>query len=625
MNFSPDGIAVKVSRGATVLEACHVAGIAIDAVCGGVGKCGRCKVRPKGLFDSGDTSALTDRERESGVVLACEATVTGDLDVEVLPRSRIREHQILIRTLRMPVVELSPWVKKVLLQLPKATLYDNTADFERVQRAIGDRDLEMPIVTLRNMSNVIREGGWTVTATVADLEGRGEITRLEPGDRCDSLLGVAVDIGTTTVVGQLVDLLTGDVLASASEYNRQISRGEDVIARMMHSEENGVKELTALARETVNSVIRSLLQQASEESGRPLTAFDLVGASIAGNTIMTHFFVGVDTRFIRLEPYVPVAHHMPPRSGYDLGMEVHPSSEVLLFPSRAGYLGGDVVADVLASGIHRSDDVSMLIDVGTNGEIVLGCRDWLVSCACSAGPAFEGGEVSCGMRAMHGAIDSIRVNDDLTTSYHVIGDEPANGICGSGLIDLIAEMYENGVIDRKARIQELDTDRVREGDEGLEYVVEFKDGTETGAAADIFVTDADLQNILRTKAAIYGAGTVLLRKMSEDLEDIDAFVIAGGFGNHLDIDRAISIGMFPDISRERYRFIGNGALEGARLALLSEEMRKEMVEIFDEMTYIELSVDNDFYNEFTSSLFIPHTDLAKFPSFKDRGAQGAAK
>ena len=436
---------------------------------------------------------------------------------------------------------------------------------------------------------------------------------------------MAVDIGTTTVVGQLIDLLTGSVLASASEYNRQISRGEDVIARMMYSEENGVKELTTLARDTVNSVIRNLLEQASKDRDCPLTAFDLVGLSIAGNTIMTHFFVGVDTRFIRLEPYVPVAHHMPPRSGYDLGMEVHPSSEVLLFPSRAGYLGGDVVADVLASGMHRSDDISMLIDVGTNGEIVLGCRDWLVSCACSAGPAFEGGEVSCGMRAMHGAMDSIRVNDDFTTSYHVIGDEAPNGICGSGLIDLVAEMYENGVIDRKARIQQLEIDRVREGDEGLEYVIEFQEGLAKGASGDLFVTDADLQNILRTKAAIFGAATVLLRKMSEDLDDIDTFVIAGGFGNHLDIDRAISIGMFPDISRERYRFIGNGSLEGARLALLSEDMRKDMVEIFDQMTYIELSVDNDFYNEFTSSMFIPHTDLAKFPSFKDRGARGVAK
>jgi len=618
VSFSPDGATTDVARGATILEACRSAGIAIDAVCGGAGKCGRCKVRPEGYFDPGDTSTLTADERESGIVLACEATVTGDLEVEVLPRSRIRPHQILMRTPEAPVEKLSPWLKKVLLELPKPTLYDNTADFERVQRALGDRDLEMPIVTLRNMPHVVRKGDWTVTATVADLEGRGEITRLEPGDRSGCLLGLAVDIGTTTVVGQLINLLTGKVVASASEYNRQISRGEDVIARMMYSEEEGVKELTDLARATVNSVIGKLLDDVSKGREDPFTTHDLVGASIAGNTIMTHFFVGVDTRFIRLEPYVPVAHHMPPRSGYDLGMEIHPSSEVLLFPSRAGYLGGDVVADVLACGMHRSDDITMLIDVGTNGEIVLGCNEWLVSCACSAGPAFEGGEVSCGMRAMHGAMDRIRVNEDLTSSYHVIGEEAPNGICGSGLIDLVAEMYEHGVIDRKARIQALPTDRVRRTDEGLEFVVERQDRLGKGAMDDLVVNDADLQNVLRTKAAIFGAATVLLKKMDEDLDDLDSLVIAGGFGNHLDIDRAVSIGMFPDIPREKYRFIGNGALEGARLALLSEDMRTDMVEIFEEMTYIELSVDSDFYDEFSSSLFIPHTNLEKFPSFRER-------
>lgn len=625
VNFASDGVHADVASGTTILEACQAAGVPIDAVCGGTGKCGRCKVRPKGEFSPGDVRSLTDLERETGVVLACEATVEGDLEVDILPRSRIREHQILTRTPEAKVSKPTPWLRKVLLDLPKATLYDNTADFERIQRALGDRGYTMPIETLRNMPHVLRSGDWKVTATLADLEGREEITRLEPGDNCDCLLGLAVDIGTTTVVGHIVDLLTGEVLATASEYNRQISRGEDVIARMMYSEEKGVKELTDLARRTVNTVIAKLLEEVSRGRDSPVTSLDLVGASMAGNTIMTHFFVGVDTRFIRLEPYVPVAHHMPPRSGYDLGMDIHPSSEVLLFPSRAGYLGGDVVADVLASGMHRSDDVSMLIDVGTNGEIVLGCADWLVSCACSAGPAFEGGEVSCGIRAMHGAIDRIRVNDDLTVSYHVIGDEKPTGICGSGLIDLIAEMYEHGVIDRKARIQSLPTDRVRRVDGGLEFVVEWRDRLGEGATADLVVTDPDLQNVLRTKAAIFGAATVLLKKMGERLDGLDSLVIAGGFGNHLDIDRAVSIGMFPDIPREKYRFIGNGALEGARLALLSEDMRKDMVEIFEEMTYIELSVDNDFYNEFTSSLFIPHTDLAKFPSFKERPLPEGAK
>jgi uncharacterized 2Fe-2S/4Fe-4S cluster protein (DUF4445 family) len=618
VTFPSDGRTVSVPVGTNLLEACQEAGIAIDAVCGGGGKCGRCRVIPRGSYACSDDSALTDEERRTGVVLACTTSVEGDLEVEIPPRSRIRDHQILTSATCLVPEQMTPWVSKVLVELPPATLYDNTADLERFIRSLGRRDVSIPIETLRNLPHRIRAGGWRVTATISDLAPGPEVTRLEPGDTQERILGVAVDIGTTTVVCELVDLATGETLSTASSYNRQVSRGEDVIARMMYGEEHGMEELTRLARETVNSVLGELIASESARSGMETGPEDIVAASVTGNTIMTHFFVGLDTRRIRLEPYVPVAHHMPPRSGVDLGMNIHPSGRVMLFPSRAGYLGGDVVADVLASGMHRSDAVTLLIDVGTNGEMVLGCRDWLVSCACSAGPAFEGGEVSCGMRAMDGAMDRVRVNEDLSTSYHVIGDEAPSGICGSGLIDLVSEMYTHGVIDRKARIQDLETDSIRATESGLEYVVERRDRLAKGAPNDLVVTNADLQNMLRTKAAIFGAATVLMKKMGEAYDDLSSVVIAGGFGNHLDIDRAISIGMFPDVVRERYRFIGNGALGGARLALLSEDMRREMEQVFDELTYIELSVDNDFYEEFSSSLFIPHTDLERFPSFVER-------
>lgn len=618
VTFLPEGVTAEVPKGSTILEACHAANVAMDAVCGGTGKCGRCKVRPRGPFRFDGQGKLSEEDRASGTTLACETFVEGDLEVEILPRSRIRKHQILERSADRDIPSMTPWLRKVLVEMPRATIFDNTADLERLLRTIAEPGLTMDMETLRRVPHVLRDGDWKVTATISELEPPGEIVRLEPGDRRGNLIGLAVDIGTTTVVAQAVDLITGDVLATASEYNRQISRGEDVIARMMYGEEMGFGDLTELARQTVDSTVQELIDEVSASRGEALTENDIVGASVAGNTIMTHFFVGLDTRYLRLEPYVPVAHNIPPRRGHDLGIRVHPSARTLLFPSRAGYLGGDVVADVIASGMHVRKEPTLLIDVGTNGEMVLGCEDWLVACACSAGPAFEGGEVSSGMRAMDGAIDSIRINDDLSTAYHVLGDEAPNGICGSGLIDLIAEMYAHGVIDRKARIQDLETDRVREDDSGREYVVEWRDRLGQGAAEDLVVTDADLQNILRTKAAIYGAATVLLNKMSQRIDGLDEVVIAGGFGNHLDIDRAISIGMFPDIPRDKYRFIGNGALSGARLALLSADMRKEMAEVFEEMTYIELSVDNDFYNEFSSSLFIPHTDISKFPSFTER-------
>ena len=617
--FPSDSVSVDVAEGTTLLDACRLAEIAIDAVCGGEGKCGRCKMKPRGSFKATASSLITDAEAANGVVLGCQCYVHGDLAVDILPRSRIGRHQILIKSEQETPHPIKPWVYKRFVELPPATITDNIADLERLTRGLGVTDLCAPLETLRELPDALRASGWRVTATVSEIEPVHEVTRLEPLDRTDTLLGIAVDVGTTTVVVDLIDLHFGSIIATASDYNRQTSRGEDVIARMMHAEEKGRDDLSALARDTINELISRTLSSATVKLRRRPSSEDIVAASIAGNTIMTHFLLGLDTRRIRLEPYVPVSYHIPCLKGTELGLGINPRARTFIFPSRAGYVGGDVVADVLASGMHRSNDLTLLIDVGTNGEIVLGGKDWLASCSCSAGPAFEGGEVSCGMRAMEGAIDKVRINDDLTTSYHVIGEGLPVGICGSGLIDLVAEMYASGIIDRKARIQESSTKTTRASENGFEYVVETKDRLGEGALADLVVTDADLQNLLRTKAAIFAACSTLLKKTDESLDRIDGIVIAGGFGFHIDIGRAISIGMFPDLPQDRYRFIGNGSLGGARLALISAERRREVEDIFEKMTYFELSVDNDFYNEFSSSLFIPHTDTSKFPSVSGEG------
>ena len=614
VTFTPDRKSAVVGEGATILEASRIAGIELDAVCGAGGKCGRCKVRPSGETRTLGLSSLSEAETKEGIALACQTAVTGDVTVEILPRSRIGKHQILTLSMGRVLRRLSPWVRKESYELPRATIWDNVADLERLRRVMGDGNVPMTLEALRDLPDAIRDGDWKITATLTQDGGRSEITAVEPGNTVGRLLGIAVDIGTTTIVVDLVDLVSGKVLATASDYNRQVSRGEDVVARMMYAEEGGADELRALVLDTINDAIARLLERAPEQGGRPITPADIVAVSLAGNTIMTHLFAGLPTRYLRLEPYVPDAFQPGFLTASELGLHVKPSARVLPFPARAGYLGGDVLADVLASGMHKSSRLTLLIDVGTNGEIVLGNKDWMVACACSAGPAFEGGEVSCGMRAMEGAIDRIRVNDDFTTSYHVLGDGAPTGVCGSGLIDLVAEMYAKGVVDRKARIQRLSTDRIRATDAGSEYVVETRDKAAEGATSDLVITDADLQNLLRTKAAIYGACSTLIRKMGEGLDRLSSLVIAGGFGYHLDIARAIAIGMFPDIPREKYRFIGNGSLAGARMALLSEEGRTEMQDIFNRMTYFELSVDNDFYAEFASSLFIPHTDVTRFPS-----------
>ncbi len=610
---------MTVEKGVTVLDACKSAGILIDAVCGGEGECGRCKVFVKGEFStSQDSSHISSEEAASGVVLACSTTVQGDISVEVPERSRLKKHQILTKSIDEIPRHLSPWVKKRVLELPKASVTDNVADLERLSRTLGVKRLNYSVETLRRLPEVVRTKDGRITLTISTLGHVPEVTRIEPGSR-GGLYGIAVDVGTTTVVVELVDLLKGNVIGVASDYNRQIEHGEDVIARMIYAEEHGVQELADLVKETINANIKTLLSTPRPPGEDLITEEDIAAASIAGNTIMTHFLASLPTDTIRREPYVPVAHALPPIRAVDLGLFMNPAGRVLLFPCRAGYLGGDIVADVLSSGMHRSDQVSLLIDVGTNGEVVLGNRDWLVSCSCSAGPAFEGGETSCGMRAMDGAIDKIRINDDLSCSYHVIGNVRPSGICGSGLIDLMAEMFTHGIIDRKARINDLATDRIQVikwTDEGRAYVIERKEKLSYGSKSDLVMTESDLQNILRTKAAIYSACSVLLRKTGMTMDQLSSVIIAGGFGYNIDIERAIILGMFPDVPRTKYRFIGNGSLAGARRSLLSERRRKEATEIYEKMTYLELSVDNDFYSEFSSSLFLPHTDLSKFPSTK---------
>jgi uncharacterized 2Fe-2S/4Fe-4S cluster protein (DUF4445 family) len=613
VRFAPFGLSVVVQRGTTVLDACSAAGILIDAVCGGEGECGRCKVIVNGEFESQDSTHITKTEAASGVVLACTTIVEGDVTVEVPERSRLKRHQILTKSVDEFPRHITPWVKKRMIELPKASVTDNVADLERLSRTLGVKKLNYSMEVLGMLPGIARGKEGRITLTISSLGHVPEVSRIESGSR-GGLYGIAVDIGTTTVVVELVDLLRGKVLGISSEYNRQIEHGEDVIARMIFAEEGGLDDLARLVKDTINSNIKTVLAKADVPDEEPITEEDIVAASMAGNTVMTHFLASLPTHTIRREPYVPVAHTLPPMRADDLGIAMNPAGSVLLFPSRAGYVGGDIVADVLSSRMHRSDKVSLLIDVGTNGEVVLGCRDWLVSCACSAGPAFEGGETSCGMRAMDGAIDKIRINEDRSCSYHVIGNSAPSGVCGSGLIDLMAEMFTRGIIDRKARINDLGIDQIRETDEGRVYVIEHRERLSAGATDDLVMTDPDLQNILRTKAAIFSACSVLLRKTGVSMDNLASIIIAGGFGYNIDIDRAIILGMFPDVSRKKYRFIGNGSVAGARLALLSEKRRKEATDIFEKMTYLELSVDNDFYNEFSSSLFLPHTDLSRFPS-----------
>jgi uncharacterized 2Fe-2S/4Fe-4S cluster protein (DUF4445 family) len=612
--FKPDNKTVKVERGTTVLDTATSSDIYIDSICGGRGKCGKCKVLIEGNVQSDETDLLTAEEKAGGYFLACLARVAGNLKVTVPKESRVESHQILMKSVTTPLPAIDPPVLKVPLSLTPPSLADYVSDLDRVTHALRNLDIgyvTIGLPTLKRLSRVLRENQWNVNVTLMDLWDRKEIIDIgAPSD--NDLIGIAVDIGTTTIVVELVDLTTGRVIDARSDYNKQVVYGEDVLSRVMYTEEHddGLGKLTSTIRYGINDLIRELVIENNVRYER------ICRVVLSGNTVMMHLFYGLDPKYIRHEPYIPVMSSVPQMKAGKLDLSVNPNAYIYALPCRSSYVGGDVTADIIASGMSDSEDVSLLIDVGTNGEVVLGNDTFLVSCSCSAGPAFEGGEVEFGVRAMNGAIERVWINDGLV-EYSTIGNQKPKGICGSGLIELIAELFSSGVIDRTGKIQ-LDKNNVRTevGSNGNQFVVAFKE--DTAIDKNIVMSDVDIQNILRTKAAVYASCNVLLKTFGYKFGDLCNVFIAGSFGNYLDTKKAITIGLLPDLPLDTFKFIGNGALGGARMVLLSRNLQDKAAEIVENMTHIELSVSSMFFKEFTSALFIPHTELDQFPHIATR-------
>jgi uncharacterized 2Fe-2S/4Fe-4S cluster protein (DUF4445 family) len=616
VSFEPEAVEKETAVGPTVLEVAQRARVDIYSPCGGQGLCGRCLVRVDGDYQR-LAPPPPHMAPELGLTMACMSRPTGDVTVTVPPGSRTDAAQILEES-REGVVELSPIVKKVYMELPKPTVADNICDLMRISRGLGlgMAELRAPLPVLRGISATLREADWKVTGTASLGPRPHRLIRLEAGDMTAKQYGIAIDLGTTTVVGKLISLMDGSNVTSAARENAQIAFGEDVIARISHAneEEDGLEQLMLAARGTIGEVIDELV----EESG--VERCDIVAASLAGNTVMEHLYLGVSPANIRLEPYIPAFCRLAGLKAMEVDMDIFPQTNVLMMPSRAGFVGGDITADVLACGMHKREEIALMIDVGTNGEVVLGNKDWLMACSCSAGPAFEGGEVQHGMRASRGAIERVEIEDG-EPRYQIIGDTKPVGICGSGLIDLAAEMFFHDIIDRAGSIVADSDPRVAlfedlfEDSYGKGYVL--ADDKESGSGAPVFIMESEIKNLIRTKAAMYAACSVLVNQAGIAFDDLDRIYISGGFGRYLDSWKARLLGLLPDIEEWRYEFIGNGSLEGARLALLSNSARDDTIAIFENMTYIELSVSADFMNEFTSSMFIPHTDLERFPSVQE--------
>ncbi len=624
VTFMPDKVTVAVMKGTNLLLAAKKAGIDIESPCGGHGTCGKCAVKIlNGAYDMQDDSHLPKELKEMGYTLACQVKVRNDMTVEVPFLSRLTRHKVVLGSKRTKFNKehdyfgkkpMDPICRKYAVQLEAPYLSDSLNDLDRLKHALsrqyGLTDVRIALSCLKTLPSALRQGGWEVTVTVADTGSAAEIVAVEPGRSTKPAYGIAVDIGTTTVVVNLLNTEKGKILDKAGSYNKQAVYGSDVISRIIYTDEHadGLALLQKAVVETINELIDGILRKNGLEPG------DIPVMVCGGNTVMTHLFMGVTASYLRLEPYVPSAVKFPVVKARELNININPEAAVITIPSVASYVGGDITAGVLATMIARSEALTLFIDIGTNGELVLGNKDWMVTCSCSAGPAFEGSGISCGMRAMDGAIDWIAIDhQSLEVQCKVIGDTKPLGICGSGLIYSLSEMMEAGIIDRAGKILTgKASGRIRKTSEGREYVLIYAE--ESGTGQDIVITEGDIKNLLRAKGAIFAGIRTMLQMVQLDTSAIERVYIAGGFGNDINLADAVNIGLLPDLPAEKYEYVGNSCIQGAMIVLLCREALAESEKLADGMTYLELSVGNQFMDEFISAMFIPHTDLSLFPT-----------
>jgi uncharacterized 2Fe-2S/4Fe-4S cluster protein (DUF4445 family) len=633
LTFSSENInaTVKVPTGTLLGDAAHLAGIDIGQPCGGQGRCGRCAVLVKeGGVRRRSTLRLSEADIAQGYALACQTVIESDAAIYVPPQEKIERRLTTDRVVAEVTVPgdyeypFAQSVRRVHLTLIPPSMDDQTDDWSRLQTAlriqanIDKINVSLPI--LQMLGETLRQGDWRVSVVLEtdprDPTATGRVISIQTGhvDEYSPLWGIALDIGTTTVTLWLVDLITGQVKAQVAEYNGQIARGEDVISRIIYADRNGGgQELRQRVLDTINSLIDMACKRVKLPEGK-VSPDQIMKASISGNSTMMHLLLGIPANTIRLAPFIPTVNHLPLTTGREVGLQINAEAMVDCLPGVASYVGADITAGVLSSGLYNADNVTLFLDVGTNGETVLGDRDWLVTCACSAGPAFEGAGVVNGMRATTGAIEEVWVNNDTyEPTYRVIGGVKPKGICGSGLIALLSELFITGVIDKAGNVNvTLTTPRVREGAHGGEYVVAW--GKETESGEDIVLTRVDIDNLLRAKAAIYAGFTILADTVGISLESTEKVLVGGSFGKYINVEKAVQIGLLPDLEWSHFEFLGNTSVRGAYYALLDWRKREQITEIANRMTYVELSADNSFYEAFTSALFLPHTDMSKFPS-----------
>jgi uncharacterized 2Fe-2S/4Fe-4S cluster protein (DUF4445 family) len=621
ITFLPDNVKVKAEAGESIMDVAARGQIHINASCGGEGVCGRCQVELReGEVTASPGLYLTEKDFADGLRLACRAKALGPATFYIPIESRADASSFKKAAKaeeNLEIEERDPLVRQYDLELAEPCADDNLADLDRALNALADlgiTDLDVELSALKKAPETLRNEKFKVRASVyyepalsnPEKPPYGRLLSFSKPTLEETYYGLSVDVGTTSVWARLVDLATCEAMPAIGDLNAQISFGEDVISRIVYAGKgDGLKKLQSMVIGTINGLLARL------DEITPGFREKLFMVVAAGNTTMSHLLTGVEPRHIRLSPYVPAVASWPAIRPSFLGLDVLSHTVMKIFPSVSSYVGGDIVAGVLASGLYKRPELTLFIDVGTNGEIVIGNEDWMTCAACSAGPAFEGGGVKCGMRAAPGAIEIFNYEPD-SKKHHlgIIGRGKPIGICGSGLINIVAELYRGGVINKQGRFVENSSPAVRQGEDGWEYLL--SPASESAGDRDVVLTEIDVENLIRAKGAMFSGYQTLVEAVGLSMGDLERVIIAGGFGSSLNLENAIEIGLLPNLPLERFYYIGNSSLTGATLALMSGSMWRLAQDVKGRMTNFELSETPGYMDKYMASQFIPHTDASLF-------------
>lgn len=602
VTFEPEGRRIR-SQPASILEIARSAGVSLRSDCGGKGVCGKCKVVVTGGSaklnppTSVELKHLDSEELASGYRLACQAQAAGgNLTVLIPPESRMAARKIAEVSIEQEV-PLEPAVVKIPLILPKPSLSDIRPDFERLRDELSRqaptiKPVNVELQLLKRLPSILRSANWSVTAVLWN----GKLIDVEEGNTSAENYGIGLDVGSSKIICHLVDLNSGETLARSGVENPQVAYGEDVVSRITYASrsEDNLKRLQKVVVEAINGLIEDVCGRAAVRVER---VYEVVAV---GNTVMHHLLFGINPRNVGLSPFVPAVREIISATAGELGININPNGRVTSLPVVAGFVGADAVADILITGIHRKSELSMVIDVGTNTEIMIGNSDAIFACSAPSGPAFEGAHITHGMKAVTGAIESVRI-ENARVHYEVIGGAKPKGICGSGMIELIAELYRAGIIKRNGKFIE-EHERIVRGNVPA-FVVAWGEETESGKP--VTVTEKDINEFLLAKAAVRSGWQTLMENMGITPQQLDRIYIAGSFGKHIDTESAKTIGLLPDVETEKIVFAGDTAVGGAKMALKSTKLRREAEELLEKIRYVELSIDKKFYQTFIKAILLP--------------------